>query len=69
MLTFKEACARLRMSPKTLRKLILSGEIEASRVGAHGRGGNGQYRIPEESIDAYLERSKVVPVAPAEAAS
>ncbi len=62
MLTFSEVCERLRMSPKTLRKLIASGEIEASRVGEHGRGGNGQYRITEEAIDSYLKRNRVVPV-------
>ena len=61
MLTFSEVCTQLRMSPKTLRKLITSGEIEASRVGSHGRGGNGQYRITEEALAAYLERKKVVP--------
>lgn len=61
MLTFSEVCERLRMSPKTLRKLIASGEIEASRVGEHGRGGGGQYRITEEAVAAYLERNKVVP--------
>jgi len=62
MLTFAEVCERLRMSPKTLRKLITSGEIEASRVGSHGIGGNGQYRITEEALAAYIERRKVVPV-------
>ena len=61
MLTFAEVCERLRMSPKTLRKLITSGEIEAIRVGAHGIGGNGAYRITEEALADYIERCKVVP--------
>lgn len=65
MLTFSEVCDRLRMSPKTLRKLITSGELEASRVGSHGIGGNGQYRITEEAIADYLERNKVVPTSAA----
>jgi excisionase family DNA binding protein len=62
MLTFTEACTELRMSPKTLRKLITSGELEASRVGTHGRGGLGQYRIPESAVTDYLARRKVEPV-------
>lgn len=64
MLTFSEVCERLRMSPKTVRKLIASGEIEASRVGVgRGRGGRGEYRITEQALTDYLERSKVVPAA------
>lgn len=62
MLTFAEACEALRMSPKTLRKAIASGELEASRVGTHGRGGKGQYRIREAAVDAYLASRKVAPV-------
>lgn len=62
MLTFREVCDRLRMSPKSVRKLIVSGEIAASRVGSHGLGGNGQYRVTEEALADYLERNKVVPV-------
>lgn len=63
MLTFAEACTELRVSPKTLRKIIDSGELEASRVGTHGRGGKGQYRIAEAAVDDYLKRAKVVPTA------
>jgi len=59
MLTFAEACDRLRMSPKTLRKLIASGEVEASKVGG-GRWG-GSYRIDEQVVADYLRRT-VVPV-------
>lgn len=59
MLTFAEACDELRMSPKTLRKLIVSGELEASKVGG-GRWG-GRYLIDENVVTDYLKR-KVVPV-------
>ena len=59
MLTFAEACGELRMSPKTLRKLIASGELEASKVGG-GRWG-GRYLIGEHVVADYLKR-KVVPV-------
>ena len=57
MLTFAEACDQLRMSPKTLRKLIVAGEVEASKVGG-GRWG-GRYRIKEQVVADYLERTTV----------
>jgi excisionase family DNA binding protein len=60
MLTFAEVCDTLRMSPKTVRKLIVSGEIEASKVGG-GRWG-GAYRVPEQAVTDYLKRRKVDPV-------
>jgi len=47
------------MSPKTLRKLIASGEIKASKVGG-GRWG-GSYRIDDQVVTDDLERM-VVPV-------
>jgi excisionase family DNA binding protein len=64
-LTFREVCDRLRMAPKTVRKLITSGDLEASRVGSAGIGGNGAYRISEEALASLMERRKVVPVAAA----
>ena len=54
MLTFREACERLRISPKTLRKHIKAGELKASRVGAAGMGGAGAYRFTEEAIADFL---------------
>lgn len=62
MLTFAEVCERLRMSPKTLRKLITSGQLEAIRT---GDGATSPYRITEEALADYIERRKVVPVAAA----
>lgn len=59
MLTFTEACRELRVSPKTLRKIIRAGNIEASKIG-EGRWG-GEYRIDEQAVADYLKRS-VVPV-------
>ena len=61
MLTLNEVCDRLRMSRKTVIKLILSGDLEASRHGNAGNGGNGAYRVTEEALDAYVESCKVVP--------
>jgi len=60
-LTLREACDRLRMAPKTVRKLIAAGDLEASRVGSVGTGGNGAYRISDQAISAYMERRKVQP--------
>ena len=59
MLTSAEARARLRVSRFTLEALIRTGEIEAFKT---GDAPNSHFRISEESVDAYLERHKVVPV-------
>ena len=54
MLTFAEVCDQLRLTPKTLRKLIRSGDLKAIRV-----GGNGAYRIAEEDLADYKDRQAV----------
>lgn len=64
MLTLNEVCERLRMSRKTVIKLIVSGDLEATRHPGRGIGA-GEYRITEEALAAYLESRKVVPVAAA----
>jgi excisionase family DNA binding protein len=56
MLTFTEVCDRLRLSPKTVRKIILAGELKATR---HGAGANAQYRISEADLADYLRRQAV----------
>ena len=61
MLTFAEVCERLRMSPKTVRKLIVAGDLEAVKVGG-GRWG-GSYRVSEQAVADYLKRQKVRPAA------
>jgi excisionase family DNA binding protein len=61
MLTFAEVCERLRMSPKTVRKLIVAGDIEAVKIGG-GRWG-GSYRVDDQAVDDYLQRQKVHPAA------
>ena len=63
MLKFAEVCEQLRMSPKTARKLIVAGELEAVKVGG-GRWG-GAYRVEQSAIDDYLRRQKVQPQAKA----
>lgn len=53
MLTLAEACDKLRVSDKTLRRLIAAGDIKASKVGG-GRWG-GSYRIEEDELARYIE--------------
>lgn len=62
MLTSAEARERLRVSRFTLEALIRTGEIEAFKTGS---APNSHFRITEESVDAYLERHKIVPAAAA----
>jgi excisionase family DNA binding protein len=57
MLTAEEASKRLRISGKTLYKLIQGGEIAAAKVG-RGRYG-GRYRISETALDDYLKRQTI----------
>ena len=58
LLTTAEARERLRIKdPKTLRRLIESGELAASKVGS----GTGFYLISEQAIEDYLKRKLVVP--------
>jgi excisionase family DNA binding protein len=57
MLTSAEVRAKLRIGDKTLRRLIQSGAIEATKVGG-GRWG-GSYRITEEALAKYLQNQQV----------
>ena len=47
--TLEEVADMLRVSIETVRRLVLSGEIEAKRVGR-------QYRISQENLNKYLEK-------------
>lgn len=58
-LTMREACSRLRLSRKAVRKRIAAGEIEAYK----NPGRNGHLRIKEASIAAYEIRHFVPPAA------
>ena len=60
VLTFKEACEHLRISHETLRKLIKDGEIKAVKAGG---GRTSPYRISIESLNEYIERNTIKPVA------
>jgi excisionase family DNA binding protein len=62
MLTAAQAMELLQIrSPKTLRKIIKSGELKASKVG-EGKWG-GSYRIDEKDLADYIERQTVQPEA------
>ena len=47
--TLEEIADILRVSVETVRRLIISGDIEAKRVGR-------QYRISQENLNKYLEK-------------
>lgn len=57
MLTFAEVCAELRLSPKTVRKHIVNGDLAAVKVGG-GRWG-GSYRISEQALEDFVKRQAV----------
>lgn len=55
MLTFAETCGRLRLTPKTVRKLIVSGELKAAKL---GDAANSPVRVDEADLDDYIARRK-----------
>jgi excisionase family DNA binding protein len=58
MLTVAEACDRLRISERTLKDLIRSGDIRAIKAGTSV---NSPYRISEEALADFIKRQTVVP--------
>ncbi len=55
MLTVVQVAERLGVTTRTVRDLIYSGELEAYRYTE-----NGSYKIPEESLEKFIEKAKVV---------
>ena len=49
MLTAQEVAEILRVSARTVKRMVDSGELYGLRVGQGQR-----YRIPREALDAYL---------------
>ena len=49
-LTVPEAAERLRVSPKTVYRLVWSGQLPAHRIGS-------QIRIDEQAFERWLEAS------------
>lgn len=54
LLTLKEVAGTLRVSPKTVKRFIISGRLEGILVGAH-------YRVKQEALDRYLAEGTVQP--------
>jgi excisionase family DNA binding protein len=53
MLTVQEVAKKLRVSPKTVYRLVERGELIAVRV-----GGSGHLRILPEDFKAFIEQNK-----------
>jgi excisionase family DNA binding protein len=60
-LSSKEARERMGVSRETLRKLINSGELTASKI---GDGRNSPMRIHVDDIDRYMQAHRVVQPTP-----
>lgn len=57
VLTVAEVAERLKIKPKTVRKLIRSGQLKASNIGSAKRP---RYAIREAFLLAFLEAREVV---------
>lgn len=53
-LTVREAAARLRVHPLTIKRMIHRGELEAIQVGKRR-----DFRILRESIERYEQQNKI----------
>ena len=49
--TVREAAARLKADPSTLRKLLREGRLGGFRVGS-------DWRIPQNDLDAFVDRNR-----------
>ena len=59
--TVREAAARLKADPSTLRKMLREGRLGGFRVGS-------DWRIPQDDLDAFIDRNRNYrpePVSPA----
>jgi len=52
--TIKEIADRLRVNPRTVRKMIAEGEIEAIKV-------RDEYRISQGALDDFMRRKQIKP--------
>lgn len=50
LLAVKDVAAELKLSPKTIRRLIKRGELRAHHLGR-------QLRVPEHEVVAYLNKN------------
>jgi excisionase family DNA binding protein len=59
MLTRSQVCARLRIGKNRFHELVKTGELAAIRTGS---APNSPYKVTEEALAEYIERSAVKPV-------
>jgi excisionase family DNA binding protein len=59
MLSVGQVAERLGVSRQTVARLIESGALAAHRIG-------GAYKVPEQDLAAYLERTRVATTKAAE---
>lgn len=57
MLTVREVAARLHIHPNTVKRLLHDGDLSP----AYQVNGRGDWRIPESTIQAWLDRHAAVP--------
>lgn len=58
LLTVQEIAEALKVSEKTVRRLIKRGDLAAYRLGERG-----QLRVNEDELERYVESQRVKPVA------
>lgn len=57
--SLREAAERLGVSPRSVRRYVKSGQLEAIQsLGLHGP----EYRVPESALRAYADNVATVPV-------
>lgn len=56
LLTVQEVAETMRISEKTVRRLIKRGDLTAYKV-----GDRGQLRVKERDLEVYLESQRVSP--------
>ncbi len=54
LLTLREVADALQVSEKTIRRLVIRGDLVGFKV-----GDRGQVRVKSEDLEAYLERQRV----------
>ena len=55
-LTIKQTCEELQQSRTTVGYLLRTGRLAGYKIGTQGR--SSSWRIPEDAIRAYRERSR-----------
>ena len=66
MLTIREVCKDLHVSPETVRGLIVSGRLAAIDVSTHapGKARKSRYRVSLDALEAFKRGAAVVVTPP-----